>query len=387
MCEERLRILHVCAVGITARAFLLPILQELGRQGYEVWLACSEDADARYVAGQGVLYFPVRISRRISVLDAFAVVRLCRFICARRFHVVVGHTSKGAFVGRLAAWLARVPYIIYTVHGFLIHEQWKPVRWMYAVVERWLGRRTTLFVTVTERVRGYLVEHGIGRAEAIVTIYNGVDVERFCRDRVSEGVRRGLLRAWGVPEGAVVIGTLARLVEGKGLEDLIAAFERVRRRCREEETVLIVGGDGEMRGRLEEQAKRLGIKEWVRFIGWREDVPAGLGCFDVFCLPTLGEGFGYVFMEAQAMGVAVVATKIEPLTETMSDGETALLVKPRDVEGIAEALERCVRDRELREELGRRGCKRVREEFSVERQLAEVRRLYERVRGEVFAMR
>lgn len=385
MYEERLRILHVCAVGITARAFLLPVLRELRREGYEVWLACSDDNDARYVAAQGIPYFPVHISRRISLWDAASVLRLSRFICARRFHVVVGHTSKGAFVGRLAAWIARVPYIVYTVHGFLIHEQWKPVRMVYRAIERWLGRRTNLFVTVTQRVRDYLIEQGIAPREAIVTIYNGIDVGRFSRTRVAEGPRQELLARWGVPPGSVVIGTLSRLVAGKGLEDLLRAYARMREQCRE--SVLVIGGDGELRGALEELAARLGIEAGVRFIGWQEDVPAVLSCFDIFCLPTLREGFGYAFMEAQAMGIAVVATRIEPLTETMVDGETALLVRPRDIEGLAGALARCVRDGALREKLGRSGRARVQELFSLERQLAATRELYRRIEREVFTLR
>jgi len=385
MFEGQLRILHVCAVGITARAFLLPVLRQLRADGHEVWLVCSDDADARYVAAQGIPYFAVRISRRISVWDIVSVLRLCRFICERRFHVVTGHTSKGAFVGRLAAWLARVPYIIYTVHGYLIHEQWKPVRMTYAAVERWLGRRTTLFVTVTKRVRDYLIEHGIAPAEAIVTIYNGIDVERFKRENIAAERRSELLTAWEVPAGAVVVGTLSRLVEGKGLEDLVRAFAKVHARCKN--TVLVIGGDGELRSMLEYQVERAGIGEAVRFIGWQEDVPAALSCFDVFCLPTLREGFGYVFLEAQAMGVAVVGTRIEPLTETMEDQETALLVRPRDEEELAAALERCVRDEGLRERLARNGRERVQERFSLARQLAEVSRLYRRVRDEVLTVR
>jgi len=385
MFEGQLRILHVCAVGITARAFLLPVLRRLRADGHEVWLACSDDADARYVAAQGIPYFAVRISRRISVWDIVSVLRLCRFICERRFHVVAGHTSKGAFVGRMAAWLARVPYIIYTVHGYLIHEQWKPVRMIYAAVERWLGRRTMLFVTVTKRVRDYLIEHGIAPAGAIVTIYNGIDVERFKRENIDVARRSELLAAWGVPAGAVVIGTLSRLVEGKGLDDLVRAFAKVHARC--ENTVLVIGGDGELRSILEYQVQRAGIAEAVRFIGWQEDVAAALSCFDVFCLPTLREGFGYVFLEAQAMGVAVVGTRIEPLTETMEDNETALLVRPRDDEELAAALERCVRDGELRARLARNGRVRVQARFSLARQLDEVSKLYRRVRDEVLAVR
>lgn len=385
MFNERLRILHVCAVGITARAFLLPVLRQLRADGYEVWLACSDDADARYVAAQGIPYYAVRISRRISVLDIVSVLRLCLFICEQRFHVVVGHTSKGAFVGRLAAWLARVPYIIYTVHGYLIHEQWKPVRMLYGMIERWLGRRTTLFVTVTQRVREYLIEHRIAPANKIVTIYNGIDVERFKRENIEGRRRQELLEAWKVPAGAVVIGTLSRLVEGKGLDDLLRAFALVHRRCAN--TVLVIGGEGELRSALEHRAERAGIAEAVRFIGWQEDAPAVLSCFDVFCLPTLREGFGYVFLEAQAMEVAVVGTRIEPLTETMVENETALLVRPRQPEELAHALERCVRDRELRERLARNGYKRVHEKFSLEQQLGEVSRLYTRVRNEVLALR
>jgi len=166
---------------------------------------------------------------------------------------------------------------------------------------------------------------------------------------------------------------------------LLQAFVRVRAAC--PAALLVIGGDGTLRGPLQQQTRRTGIADAVRFIGWQEDVPAVLSCFDIFCLPTLREGFGYVFMEAQAMGVAVIATRIAPLTETMEDEETALLVPPQQPEALAAALQRCVCDEALRARLAQNGAARVHARFSLARQLTEVSALYQRVRRAVLTLK
>ncbi len=163
--ERRVALLQVCTVGITARAFLLPLLQRLQRDGYDVWLACTDDADARWVAGHGIPFFPVTISRRISPRDLCAIVRLYRFIRQRRFLIVNTHTSKGGFVGRVAAWLARVPCIIYTAHGYTVHAfQPRLVQWFYTLLDNWIGQTIGVARPTLADVRAYQ----LGRIRAVL---------------------------------------------------------------------------------------------------------------------------------------------------------------------------------------------------------------------------
>jgi glycosyltransferase involved in cell wall biosynthesis len=359
-------------VGITARVFLLPVLKRLQEEGYRVWLACTDDDDARYVAAAGIPFYPVTISRKISVRDLVSTWRLYRFIRKHTFDAVNTHTAKAGFTGRLAARLARVPCIIHTAHGLTVHEYLsRPVRALYAFLERWIGKRTTAFITVTDKIRNDLVSHGISQPDNTYRIYNGIDFSRFSRDVVINAVRS----TWGIADNAVVIGAVSRLVPDKGLEDLLDAFARLD--TGNDKAILVLAGDGDLRSTLETRASDVGIRDRIRFLGWRNDIPAVLSGFDIFCLPTLREGFGYVFLEAQAMGLPVVATNIAPLTETMAD--TAVLVNPRSPAELSRALSRLISDKGQRNRLAAAGMQRVREQFNQQTQLGAIVELYRKL--------
>jgi len=248
---------------------------------------------------------------------------------------------------------------------------------VYTALERWIGRRTNHFITVTDRVRAYLIELGIARLDTTTRIYNGIDFTRFNPAALTREARAALRASWGCAADTVVIGTVSRLVTGKGLDDLIEAFAKASALHRH--ALLVVAGSGELMEPLRALARRLGVFSAVRFIGWQQDMPVVLSCFDVFALPTLREGFGYVFLEAQAMGVAVVATRIEPLTETMVDGETAVLVPPHSPVELAHALAALVADPERRATLAACGYDRVHRLFDLRTQLDETVRFYRRM--------
>jgi glycosyltransferase involved in cell wall biosynthesis len=371
------RILHVTTVGVTARVFLLPLFQRLKREGCDMWFACTPDDDAGGVAAQGFSFFPCRISRRIAPSDLHAVAKLRRFIRRERFQLVHTHTAKAGFVGRLAAWLAGTPCIVHTYHGMPIHDyQLRPVSWFYTMLERWIGKRTTHFIAVTDKIARDLVRLGIASEDGISRIYNGLDFSRFNPDAGRE--TRAQRRAeWNVAEDDLVIGAVTRLVPHKGLEDLLDAFAQLAQS--HPSAVLVIAGDGPLRPALATRAAHLGITDRLRWLGWQDDVPGVLSGFDVFCLPTLREGFGYVFLEAQAMGVPVVATRIDPLTETMKDGETALLVPPQSPAALVAALTAVLDDAGLRARLVSNARHRVRALFDQRIQLDQLSALYARL--------
>lgn len=370
-----MRVLHVTTVGITARAFLLPLFKRLQREGYDVTFACTDDQHARHVEQQGVRYKPVFISRAITPWDLVSILQLYWLIKRDKYALVHTHTSKGGIVGRMAAWLASVPCVVHTMHGTVYH-QYQPAiqRRLFRRIERLAARVTTVFIAVTDKVKEDMVSARIADAEHICRIYNGLDTTAFSPDAVDPRERQRLRAAWACDADTVVIGAVARLVPDKGIEDLLRAFQIVRGQCAN--TVLVIAGEGGLRQALEQLASTLDIAAHVRWTGWCDNVPVLMSAFDVFCLPTLREGFGYVFLEAQAMGLPVAATRIEPLTETMKDGETALLVPPGSPGELAAALARFAASAELRGEFGGNGLQRVRRLFTQEAQLNAVVALY-----------
>jgi glycosyltransferase involved in cell wall biosynthesis len=180
---------------------------------------------------------------------------------------------------------------------------------------------------------------------------------------------------------AVVIGTVARLSKEKGLHYLLEAFAAVA--GHHPDARLLLAGEGPERGRLERLATRLGLGERVRFLGEapHEQVPAVLQGLDVFTMPSTYEGFGVAALEAEAMEVPVVASNVHGIPDVVVDGETGLLVPPRDPQALAAALERLVTDAGLRRRLGRAGRAFVAEHYSWEENTAQMEALYQSALG------
>jgi glycosyltransferase involved in cell wall biosynthesis len=195
----------------------------------------------------------------------------------------------------------------------------------------------------------------------------GVDLGRFRPERRLDRER-------------VVIGTAARLSPEKGLTYLLEAFALLKERFGGR-VALRVAGDGPERGRLLAQARRLGLE--VDWAGWVEHdaLPAFLQSLDVFVLPSLYEGFGVAAVEASAMELPVVASRIDGIPDVVADGRTGVLAPPRDAGALAAAIGRLVEDAELRRAMGAAGREFVAERYDWDKNAAELEAIYARLAG------
>jgi glycosyltransferase involved in cell wall biosynthesis len=180
----------------------------------------------------------------------------------------------------------------------------------------------------------------------------------------------------------VVVGAVARLSKEKGLHYLLEAFALVA--GHRPQARLLLAGEGPERQRLERRAARLGLSGRVRFLGEvpHEDVPEVLQQLDVFAMPSTYEGFGVAALEAEAMELPVVASRVHGIPDVVLDGETGLLVPPRDRQALAAALDRLASDSDLRRRLGQAGRAFVAEHYSWEDNTAQMEAIYEAALGE-----
>jgi glycosyltransferase involved in cell wall biosynthesis len=186
--------------------------------------------------------------------------------------------------------------------------------------------------------------------DRLVVIKNGADTEKF---RFDTGVRRAARQSLNLEE-KTVIGHVGRLVPVKNQRFLIDAFAAFHRKHRD--SVLLIAGDGELYNELLVYAAQIGLSESIRFLGFRNDIPALLQAFDVFVLPSLFEGFPLVLVEAQSAALPCIAS--ESITKSVAatqyilfcpldappeiwakEMENALRLR-RDATGVHEALER-----------------------------------------------
>lgn len=208
------------------------------------------------------------------------------------------------------------------------------------------------------------------RSDKIHCIHNGVDLRRFSPRPPLASLRMSL----DIPEGAPVVGSVGRFVPYKGYPSLLEAARRV------EDAVpgvyWLVVGDGEQRQELEAQSRRLGLSERVRFTGWRDDVADLLALCSLFVLPSRGEHFGRVLIEAMAMERPIVATDAGGVPEIVVHGECGLLVPPGDARAMADAVVALLRDPARALRLGRAARERAEARFDIARHVDAVETVY-----------
>lgn len=323
----------------------------------------------------GVVLFEVPcLVREISLLqDARATLALWRVFRCKRPDIVHTHTSKAGALGRVAAWLSGVPVVIHTPHGHIFYGYYgRVMSGIIRLVERTLARVTGRIITLTDRGAQEHVQYRIAAPDKFVTIPSGIVLSMFRSIQADPAVKRKEL---GLPTEGPVIGTVGRLVPIKGHEWLLKAAPRVLAEFPHATFVFL--GEGPLLGQLQQLASGLGISSHVMFMGTRQDVPECLAAFDVFAFPSLNEGMGRALIEAMAVGLPAVATRVGGIPDVVADGETGLLVPARDEAALADALLKLLRDPARRQAYGQAARRSMDERFDVSAMVRAIDRLYD----------
>jgi glycosyltransferase involved in cell wall biosynthesis len=341
----------------------LVVGREGPREGNLLDLAAAREVDCQRVDALG------REIRPWS--DLRALWTLYRTMREYRPAIVHTHTAKAGVLGRLAAALARVPVVVHTYHGHVLHSYFDPVKTrLFGLIERVLGRTTDSLIAVSEAVKSDLVRLGVAPAGKIRVVPLGLELERLAGE-----LPRGVLRAEaGIAVDAPLVGIVGRLVPIKDVGTFLAAAARIEV-VRPQARFAIVG-DGEERARLEAEAARLGLTHAVRFYGWRRDLEAVYGDLDVVVNCSRNEGTPVALIEALAAGRPVVATRVGGTPDVLGDGERGTLVPAEDPEALAAAVLEVLDHPEEARARTRQGRQYVLARHSVSRLLADLDGLY-----------
>lgn len=274
--------------------------------------------------------------------------------------------SQSVFPTLAAAWALRgrksrrVPLIF---HDRGIRE------FSYIILGPLFNHLTECVIANSDYERSRFLRNGLSLTRC-VRIHNCVNLDLPAEGPDCAAAKREL----GIPEGKEVVGTVGRLVKEKAYDSLLKAFALSLKVC--PNTVLLIVGDGPLRGRLEDEAERLGIRGRVVFAGGRRDLQNIYPLMDIFVLSSVFESFGNVALEAALFGKAVVATRVGGLPEAVVDGETGILVVPSDIDALAAAVIRLLQNTADRRALGEAGRRRVLQYFTPERVADEVEQVY-----------
>ena len=313
------------------------------------------------------------LGREVSPLnDLKATLAMYRLIRAIRPHIVHTHMAKAGMAGRVAARLARVPIVVHTFHGHTFHSYWGPLKSaVFLRIEQTLAAMTDRVIAVGDAQKADIASYGVAPLRKIRTIPLGLEIEPM----LEAEQHRGRLRAeLGLAARGPLIGIVARLVPIKAHEVFLEAAARVRA-ASPDSTFLIIG-DGERRAELEAMAGQLGIADATRFLGWRADMLEVYADLDVVTLCSNNEGSPVVLIEALAAARPVVSTRVGGVPNVVHDGESGLLVPPRDPVSFADAIVTLLRDPARAAELGKAGRRDVFPRHSSSRLVQDIERLY-----------
>ncbi|MBB4079910.1 glycosyltransferase involved in cell wall biosynthesis/MoaA/NifB/PqqE/SkfB family radical SAM enzyme [Lewinella aquimaris] len=223
------------------------------------------------------------------------------------------------------------------------------------------GTRVQRLHVVSERVRQDFLSWQPGEENFIQTVREGVDLAKFSTASID---RTEAKRHWDLKPDGPVVTCLARLSPQKGQDNLLLSVSEIVRV--HPDTTFLIAGTGEDEQRLRTLARQLGVGERVRFLGHVEDVPFLLAATDVLCHPSLADGLPNSLVEAMAMGIPVVASRVGGIPDLVEDERSGLIVPPHDIRAIATAVNRLLAEPGLRHQLARQGRERVIERFDLQ---------------------
>jgi len=336
------------------QAQLLTLIKGLHQRGHKIQLICQPQTllQARAVE-LGISTHTMSIRNDVGLISLIQLILALRKL---RPEILAFNTPRAVAIGTAASRFASVrARIVFRRVNFPLGKNFL-TRFKYT----W---GIDCIVAISESIRLQLEVSGIPSSK-IKTIYEGMDLSLYPKrtDRKKP-----------LPGKPTVVGTVAHLSPEKGIHYLIEAaslIPDVHKKLR-----FVVVGDGNCRPEIEALTKKRGLGDIFQFAGFHSDTSQFMKTFDIFALPSLSEGLSSAILEAMATSLPIVATEVGGIPELVKNGDNGLLVAPADPESLSLAIQRLANNPDESQRMGLRGRKRMEEQFTLERKIAETEQL------------
>lgn len=381
---RRIKVCHITtrflAGGGTRR--ITHLLNGLDRKRFDADLIVGRDVCSPQLAklnAVDVIELDSLVRSINLLLDTKTLIGLYNLLRAQHYDIVHTHHAKAGVLGRFASKLAGIPVLIHTLHGSTFHSSFKPlVRHCNILLERVLGKFTNHYVSVGYDLVNSYLSCGIGEADKYTVIRSGMALcEFFVAGELDASKVQAKREELGLGRSDIVIGMVARFVEGKGHEFAIEAAEAVVRQHPRARFLYI--GEGPLQSSYERMVVDKGIGDRIVFGGYREDIAEVISTFDVFLYTSLWEGLAQVLVQAAAVGKPIVTFQVDGAREVVQEGVNGFIVPLKDVRRLVEKLDYLLTDLNRAREMGLKGRKIVEDSWDIDTMVRKTTALYERL--------
>jgi len=364
--KKQIRLVHICSSDITVKFLLQNQLEYFITKGFGVSAICSREQWFDSIVLEGLSLYDVQITRYFSPLkDFIALLNLIRLLARHKPDIIHTHTPKAALLGLTAAFICGIKYRCNTIHGFRFSPSTKGIkRHLLILLEKISGKLSHHTFCQNPLDTETALALRIVPRKKISTIGNGIDLKKFSLNNYNENIIGSFKNKLGIKNEDFVIGIVARLVKEKGYLELSGAFKSI---CPKFPSKLLIIGapDKSKKDVLTIDVIKEGIPaDKIIFIPYTDRIPDYLSIMDVFVLPSYREGFPRSVLEAEAMGLPVIAAKSSGALVAVENEKTGFLVPVRDWEQIAKYILLLRNNHELRKTLGRQARLKAEAEFN-----------------------
>ena len=341
-------------------------IYNLKEKGMQITLVTSAGEELQeFIEDDSIRVITLEIARKINPwVDLKALVFLIQLFARKKFTIMHSTTPKAGLLCAFAAKITGIPLRLHTFTGQVWVTKTGFMRWMLQLFDKSIVRLNTYCYADSPSQQEFLIDSGIANKENLSTYGKGslagVNLERFSQRRFNEGYKYQLRQRLGIEDDTFVLTFIGRLTREKGVFELLASFEQIQVKFPRLHLIML--------GPMEENdsaflQNKINSFSKIHWLGNVQEPERYLSITDILCLPSHREGFGTVVIEAAAMGVPTVGSKISGLSDAVEHGVTGILVPLKNVNAFSESVEELFNDINVLQEMKRAAKRRCEKYF------------------------